>query len=197
MNAMNFPAAILQPPYFDPDRPVAMDYGAMGAIIGHEISHSFDDQGAQFDAEGRLINWWTDADRKHFEEASARLVKQYDAYKVFPDLSVNGKLTLSENIADVAGLAAALDGWRASLGGKEPPAASGFSGEQQFFLAYAQVWRSKTREPMARQMLITDGHAPGHYRALTVRNIDPWYPAFAVKPGQQLYLSPEQRVRVW
>jgi predicted metalloendopeptidase len=197
MNAMNFPAAILQPPYFDPDRPMAMDYGAIGAIIGHEISHSFDDQGAQFDAEGRLQNWWTDADRQHFEEASARLVKQYDAYKVFPDLSVNGKLTLSENIADVAGLAVAYDGYRISLGGQPAPVVAGLSGDQQFFIAFAQAWRAKVREAALRQQVVTDGHAPDEFRADTVRNLDPWYAAFDVKPGQKLHLEPAERVRVW
>jgi putative endopeptidase len=197
MNAMNFPAAILQPPYFDPDRPLAMDYGAIGAIIGHEISHSFDDQGAQFDAEGRHRNWWTDEDRRHFEEASTRLVKQYDAYKVFPDLSVNGKLTLSENIADVAGLAVAYDGYRLSREGRPAPEVAGFSGDQQFFLSFAQVWRAKTREVALRQWVVTDGHAPPEFRADTVRNLDPWYAAFDVKPGQKLHLEPPDRVRVW
>jgi predicted metalloendopeptidase len=197
MNAMNFPAAILQPPYFDPSRPLAMDYGAIGAIIGHEISHSFDDQGAQFDAEGRLRNWWTDEDRKHFEEASARLVKQYDAYKVFPDLSVNGKLTLSENIADVAGLAVAYDGYRLSLKGQPAPEVAGLSGDQQFFLSFAQAWRAKVREAALRQQVVTDGHAPNEFRADTVRNLDPWYAAFDVKPGQKLHLEPPDRVRVW
>ena len=187
MNAMNFPAAILQPPYFDPDRPIAMDYGAIGSIIGHEISHSFDDQGAQFDAEGRLRNWWTDADRKHFEEASARLVKQYDAYKVFPDLNVNGKLTLSENIADVAGLAVAYDGYQLSLGGKPAPVVAGLTGDQQFFIAFAQAWRAKTREAALRQQVVTDGHSPDEFRANAVRNLDAWYAALDVKAGQQLY----------
>jgi len=196
-NGLNFPAAILEPPFFDPQAPAATNYGAIGTVIGHEISHSFDDQGAMFDAEGRLRNWWTPADFAKFEESGARLAAQFDAYHPFPDLHVNGRQTLGENIADVAGLAAAHDGWRASLGGQEAPEVSGFTGEQQFFLAYAQNWRSKTREPMARQLLITDGHAPGHYRALTVRNLDAWYSAFAVKPGQQLNLAPEQRVRVW
>ena len=144
MNAMNFPAAILQPPYFDPQRPVAMDYGAIGAVIGHEISHSFDDPGALFDDRGRLQNWWTDEDLAHFEAASDRLVKQYDAYKPFPDLSVNGKLTLSENIADVAGLAAAYDAYRLSLGGKPAPAVDGLTGDQQFFISFAQTWRSRS-----------------------------------------------------
>ena len=196
-NALNFPAAILEPPFFDPEAPAASNYGAIGSVIGHEVSHSFDDQGAMFDADGRLRNWWTPADFAHFEESGARLVKQYDAYQPFPDMHVNGKLTLSENIADVAGIAAAHDGWVASLEGSAAPAVAGFTGEQQFFIAYAQNWRGKLREPMARQRLITDGHAPGHYRAFTVRNTDAWYPAFGAKPGEQLYLSPEQRVRVW
>jgi putative endopeptidase len=196
-NALNFPAAILQPPFFDPLAPPAANYGAIGEVIGHEISHSFDDQGAMFDAEGRLRNWWTPADFKHFEKEGARLAAQYDAYQPFPDMHVNGKLTLSENIADVAGLAAAHDGWATSLGGSVPPSQAGLTGEQQFFVAFAQNWRAKTREALARQLLITDGHAPDRYRALTVRNIDAWYPAFHVEPGQKLYLSPEQRVRVW
>jgi predicted metalloendopeptidase len=197
LNAMNFPAAILQPPYFDPSRPEAMDYGAIGSVIGHEISHSFDDQGAQFDDQGRLRNWWTDEDRKHFEEASARLVKQYDAYKVFPDLNLNGTLTLSENIADVAGLAVAYDGYRLSLKGKPAPVVAGLSGDQQFFIAFAQAWRAKTREPALRQQVVTDGHAPDEFRADTVRNLDAWYAAFDVKPGQKLYLAPAERVQVW
>ncbi len=197
MNALNFPAAILQPPYFDPTRPVAMDYGAIGAIIGHEVSHSFDDQGSQFDAAGRLRNWWTDADRRHFEEAASRLVKQYDAYRPFPDVHVNGTLTLSENIADVAGLAASYDAYRLSLAEKPAPVVGGLTGDQQFFLSYAQSWRDKTREPALRQQIIQDGHAPDEYRADSVRNLDPWYLAFDVKPGQALYLAPADRVRVW
>ena len=165
MNAMNFPAAILQPPYFDPKRPVVMDYGAVGAVIGHEISHSFDDQGALFDASGRLENWWTPEDFAHFTASSAQLVKQYDGYRPFPDLAVNGKLTVSENIADVAGLAAAYDAYRLSHGGKEAPTVQGLTGDQQFFVSFAQIWRQKTREPALRQQVVTDGHAPAEYRA--------------------------------
>jgi predicted metalloendopeptidase len=197
LNAMNFPAGILQPPYFDPRRPVAMDYGAIGSIIGHEISHSFDDQGAQFDDTGRLRNWWTAADLEHFHAAAERLVRQYDAYKPFPDAGVNGRLTLSENIADVAGLAAAYDGYKLSLAGKPAPEVDGLTADQQFFVAYAQAWRGKARDASLRQQLIGDSHAPGRYRALTVRNLDPWYVAFGVKPGQALFLAPADRVKVW
>ena len=197
MNALNFPAAILQPPYFDPTRPVVMDYGATGATIGHEISHSFDDEGALFDAGGRLKNWWTEEDFAHFKASSAQLVAQYDGYRPFPDAHVNGKLTVSENIADVAGLAAAYDAYRLSQGGKEAPTVQGMTGDQQFYLSFAQSWRNKIREAAARQRLITDGHAPAEFRADTVRNQDPWYQAFGVKPGQKLYLAPPERVRVW
>jgi putative endopeptidase len=197
MNAMNFPAAILQPPFFDPSRPLAMDYGAMGAVIGHEVSHSFDDQGAMFDASGRLHNWWTPEDLAHFEASGAKLVKQYDAYKPFPDLAVNGKLTLSENIADVAGLAAAYDAYKLSLNGRPAPVVEGLTADQQFFLSFAQSWRAKLREPALRQQILGDGHAPDEYRADTVRNLDVWYDAFDVKPGQALYLAPGDRVRVW
>jgi predicted metalloendopeptidase len=187
MNALNFPAAILQPPYFD----------AIGSVIGHEISHSFDDQGALFDAEGRLQNWWTEQDFTHFKAAAARLVEQYDAYKPFPDLAVNGKQTLSENIADVAGLAVAYDGYRLALQGAAAPAVAGFDGDQLFFLSFAQSWRQKIREPALRQRIVTDGHAPAEYRADTVRNQDPWYAAFHVQTGQKLYLTPANRVSVW
>jgi putative endopeptidase len=197
MNALNFPAAILQPPYFDPDRDPAMDYGATGAIIGHEISHSFDDQGALFDASGRLKNWWTRSDFARFEAAGTRLIAQFNAYRPFPDIAVKGKQTLSENIADVAGLSVAYDAWRLTLKGKRAPGAGGFSGEQLFFLSFAQSWRHKIREPALRQRIVTDGHAPAEYRADTVRNLDTWYEAFDVKPGQKLYLAPADRVRVW
>lgn len=197
MNAMNFPAAILQPPFFDPDRPEVMNYGAIGAVIGHEISHSFDNLGANFDATGRLRNWWTPEDLAHFNASTEQLVQQYDGYRPFPDLAVNGKLTLTENIADLAGLTAAYDAYRASLGGKEAPAIAEFTGDQQFFLSFTQVWRAKYRDPLLRRRLLTDGHAPAPYRALTVRNIDAWYPAFAVEPDETLYLAPDARVRIW
>ena len=197
MNALNFPAAMLQPPYFDPARPAVMDYGASGSVIGHEISHSFDDQGALFDAEGRLKNWWTKDDFDHFTASAQALIRQYNAYRPFPDLAVNGKLTISENIADVAGLAAAYDAYRISQGGKEAPAWRGVPGDQQFFIAFAQSWRTKFREPALRQRIVVDGHAPAEYRADTVRNLDAWYAAFDVKPGQKLHLEPKERVKVW
>ncbi|HLA71166.1 MAG TPA: M13 family metallopeptidase [Steroidobacteraceae bacterium] len=197
MNAMNFPAAILAPPYFDPKRLAVMDYGATGATIGHEISHSFDDQGAQFDATGKLHNWWTPEDFAHFKESSQRLAQQYDQYRPFPDLALNGQQVLGENIADLAGLAVAYDAWQLSLKGKAAPVADGFTGDQQFFMSFAQSWRGKTREPALRQQVITDGHAPDEYRADTVRNLDAWYQAFDVKAADKLYLSPDRRVRIW
>jgi len=197
MNAINFPAAVLQPPFFDPNQPLAMDYGAIGATIGHEISHSFDDQGALFDAHGRLNNWWQPDDFAHFRASGARLAAQFDGYKPFADLAVNGKQTLSENIADVAGLNAAYDAYHLSSKGSEPIEAAGFNGDQLFFLSFGQSWREKLREPALRDEIITDGHAPAQYRAETVRNLDAWYPAFQVKPGQALFLAPEDRVRVW
>jgi predicted metalloendopeptidase len=196
-NALNFPAAILQPPFFDPARTDAMNYGAIGAVIGHEVSHSFDNLGAGFDAQARLRNWWTPADFAHFTDATSQLVRQYETYKPFPDLGVNGKLTLAENIADLAGVTAAFDAWRASLHGKPAPVVGGLTGEQQFFLAFAQLYRAKWREPALRRTLLTNGHSPGMYRALTVRNLDAWYDAFGVRAGDAQYLAPAERVRIW
>jgi putative endopeptidase len=196
MNALNFPAAILQPPYFDPARPEVMDYGAMGAIMGHEISHSFDDQGALFDASGRLHNWWTKEDFAHFQASSALLVAQFNAYRPFPDLAVNGRQTLSENIADVAGLTVTYDAYRRAIG-KTAPLVMNLTPDQQFFISFAQSWQLKIRDAALRQRIITDGHAPSEYRADTVRNLDSWYTAFAVKPGETLYLPPPQRVHMW
>jgi len=196
-NALNFPAAILQPPFFNAASDPAFNYGAIGAVIGHEISHSFDNNGAAFDSTGALRNWWTDEDLANFNEQGDALVAQYDAYAPFPDLNLNGRLTLGENIADVAGLQAAYDGYRASLNGEEAPVIGGFTGDQRFFIAYAQTWAAKMREEALRQRVQTDGHAPGMYRALTVRNLDAWYAAFDVQPDDELYLAPEDRVRVW
>jgi predicted metalloendopeptidase len=197
LNALNFPAAELQPPHFDPKAASAANYGSIGAIIGHEISHSFDNNGAEFDSTGRMRDWWTKADFAHFDASGKALAKQYDGYCPFPDLCVRGEQTLSENIADLAGLSASYDAWRMSLGGKPAPKVNGLSGDQQFFLAFAQTWRSKSREPALRQQILTNGHAPAADRAETVRNLDPWYAAFAVAPGQKLYLDPKARVRIW
>jgi len=196
-NALNFPAAILQPPFFDPKAPAATNYGAIGTVIGHEISHTFDTEGSTFDSKGRVRNWWTPADLKHFEAATAQLAAQYDTYKPFPDLSVNGKQTLAENIADVAGISAAYNGYKASLSGKAAPAQDGFSDDQQFFIAFGQNWGTKDREAALRQQVLTDSHSPGMYRAAEVRNIDAWYTAFNVQPGEKLYLAPPDRVRIW
>jgi putative endopeptidase len=196
-NALNFPAAILVKPFYDPKADAAFNYGAIGSVIGHEISHSFDNGGALFDAEGKLRNWWTPADFKHFTAAGQALADQYSAYQPFPGVHLNGKSNLGENIADVAGLAAAYDAYKASLNGKPAPVIQGFTGDQRFYLAFAQAWAEKVREPALRQQVATDVHSPGQYRALTVRNEDPWYSAFNVKPGDKLYLAPDKRVKVW
>jgi len=196
-NALNFPAGILQPPFFDPDADPAFNYGAIGVVIGHEISHSFDNNGAVFDATGVYRNWWTPEDFAQFQRAGDALAEQYDTYAPFEDLHVNGRLTLGENIADLAGIAAAYDAYHASLDGGEAPVIDGFTGDQRFFIGYAQIWASKMREARLRQLVATDGHAPGQYRALTVRNLDAWYDAFGVEPGEELYLAPEERVRIW
>ncbi|MGH8855470.1 MAG: M13 family metallopeptidase, partial [Telluria sp.] len=182
-NALNFPAAILQAPFYDPKASDAQNYGAIGAIIGHEISHSFDDMGAQFDAQGRLRDWWTKEDLAHFKTASQKLVEQYNAYKPFDDLAVNGQLTLSENLSDLAGLAAAYDAFKVSPSGK----GTGLDADRAFFTGFAHAWRTKMREASLRRTVLTDGHAPGQYRTYTVRNLDAWYKAFDVKPGQTMY----------
>jgi putative endopeptidase len=196
-NALSFPAAILEPPFFDAKAGDAFNYGAIGSVIGHEVSHTFDTEGAAFDSKGRVRNWWTPSDLAHFEASTQKLADQYDTYKPFPDLAVNGKQTLAENLADVAGIAASYDAYHAALGNKTAPEQSGFSGDQQFFLAYGQTRASKPREGSLRQQVMTDPHAPSEYRTDTVRNIDAWYPAFQVKEGETLYLKPEERVRIW
>jgi putative endopeptidase len=196
-NALSFPAAILQPPFFDPLAPAAVNYGAIGSVIGHEISHTFDTEGSAFDSKGRVRDWWTPADLAHFKAATARLAAQYDTYKPFPDLAVNGQQTLAENIADNAGISAAYDGYRTSLAGKTAPVQDGFSGDQQFFIAFGQNWGSKSREAALRQQVMTDPHSPSEYRADMVRNVDAWYPAFNVQPGEKLYLAPPERVQIW
>jgi putative endopeptidase len=196
-NALNFPAAILQPPFFDKDAPDAVNYGAIGSIIGHEVSHTFDSEGSTFDAKGQLRDWWTPSDLEHFQAATAKLAAQYDQYHPFPDLALHGKQTLAENIADLGGIAASYDAYMAALGGKSAAEQDGFSGSQQFFIAFGQAHKSKIREAALRRQIMTDPHSPWEYRTDTVRNIDAWYKDFQVQPGETLYLAPEERVRIW
>ena len=194
-NALNFPAGILQPPFFSVDGDPAANFGSIGAVIGHEISHSFDDTGAEFDANGKLSNWWTPEDAERFKAAGELLVKQYERYEALPGLFVNGKLTLGENIADLAGLAAAYDGYRST--GPLRKVDDTLTDDQVFFIAFAQSWRSKARDNIIHQRVIVDSHAPARFRALTMRNLEPWYRAFDVKSEQTLALTPEKRVRIW
>jgi len=192
-----FPAAILQPPFFDPKADDAVNYGGIGAVIGHELSHHFDDQGAKYNREGRLVDWWTPQDVTNFQSRLDALGSQYDAYEPLPGMHVQGKLTMGENVADLAGLTVAYDAYRHSLGGADPRVIDGFSGDQRFYLGWAQVWRRNYREANLRQRLLTDPHSPSEQRVAVVRNLDPWYPAFGVQPGQTLYVAPAQRVRIW
>ena len=196
-NEIVFPAAILQAPFFDPNADDAVNYGGIGAVIGHEITHHFDDQGRKYDKTGRLADWWTAEDVKRFKEGTDKVVAQYGAYEPVAGKKVNGELTLGENIADLAGITIAYDGWKRSLGGKKPKAIDGFTGDQRFFLGFSQVWREKYREPALLQQLVTDPHTPGHFRPYVVRNIDAWYKAFNVKQGEKMYLSPEERIKLW
>ncbi len=197
-NEIVFPAAMLQAPMFDPKADPAVNYGAIGAVVGHEISHGFDDQGRQFDEAGRLRDWWKPQDAARFVAESGKLADQYGAYEGAPGMKVNGKLTLGENIGDQGGVRIALDAYHASLKGKKAPALDGLSGDQRFFLAWAQAWRGKVRDELMRMILVSDTHSPYRWRVDgTLRNIDEWYPAFDVKPGDKLYLAPKDRVRVW
>src|SRR5436190_5063606 len=195
--AIPFPAAILQPPYFDPNADPAVNYGAIGAVIGHEMSHHFDDQGSKYDMKGNLSDWWTPKDVENFKALTGRLVKEYDAYEVFPGAHVKGEFTLGENIGDLAGVSSAYDAYHTLLGGQEAPVIDGTTGDQRFYLGWAQVWRRNYREANLRARLLTDPHSPSPQRAWIVRNFDPWYPAFKVQPGQKLYLEPAVRVRIW
>lgn len=197
MNEIVFPAAILQPPFFDPHADPAVNYGGIGAVIGHEISHHFDDQGAKYDMNGRLSDWWTAEDVKRFTALTDRLVKQYDGYEPLPGLHVQGALTLGENIADLAGLTVAHEAYLMSLKGKPAPVIDGFTGDQRFYLGWAQVWRRNYREANLRQRLLTDPHSPSIQRAWVVRNLDPFYSAYKVGTGERLHLSPQDRVRIW
>ena len=206
-NEIVFPAAILQPPFFDVQADDAVNYGGIGAVIGHEFSHGFDDTGSQYDAAGNLRDWWTEADRAEFDARGARLVAQYDAYAPFPDAAVQGQLTLGENIGDLSGLTMAYRAYRRSLDAdgdgtvsadEEAPVLGGFTGDQRFFMGWAQVWRIVHREPYLRQLLQVDSHSPGEYRANgPVSHLPAFYDAFDVQPGDALYLAPEDRIDLW
>lgn len=201
LNSITFPAGILQSPFFDAKADAAVNYGSIGAVIGHEIGHAFDDQGSQSDEKGALRNWWTEKSRNEFNARTAVLVEQYDAYSPIPGMHVNGKLTLGENIADLGGMSIAFEAYGMHVdqahGGKAP-VIDGFTGDQRFFLAWAQVWRDYTTPDTARRNLLMDAHSPGEFRANgTVRNFDPWYAAFGVKEDAKLYLAPEKRVKIW
>lgn len=198
-NQITFPAAILQPPYFDPKADPAVNYGAIGAVIGHEMGHGFDDQGSQFSATGKFENWWTPATSAAFAQRTGVLVGQYDQYEPLPGVKVKGALTLGENIGDLGGIEAAYSAYKkyqADHG--TAPAIDGLTGDQRFFLAFAQAWRSKLRDGALRSRLLTDPHSPAYYRVNgIVRNVDAWYDAFGVKPGDKLYLAPKDRVKIW
>ncbi len=196
-NEIVFPAAILQPPFFDPNADAAVNYGGIGLVIGHEISHHFDDQGRKFDKFGKLADWWTPQDIARFKVLTDKVVKQYAAYEPLKGSHVNGELTLGENMADLAGVNVAYDAYHKALGGKTAPVIDGFTGDQRFFLGFAQVWRQKYRDPALLRGLTTDPHTPGHYRPYVSRNLDAWYTAFNVKAGESLYLAPADRVKVW
>jgi predicted metalloendopeptidase len=197
-NKIVFPAAILQPPFFDPEADDAVNYGAIGAVIGHEISHGFDDEGRKFDGDGNVRDWWTDADNQAFLARTKVLVEQYGAFRPLPDLNLNGELTLGENIGDLSGLTIALAAYRRSLDGKPAPVIGGLTGEQRFFVGFARIWRSKMREEFLRVIVVSNEHAPGAYRVNgVVANMPEFYEAFGVKPGDGHYLPPERRVKIW
>jgi predicted metalloendopeptidase len=197
-NEIVFPAAILQPPFFDVNADDAVNYGAIGAVIGHEIGHGFDDQGRKSDGEGNLRDWWTASDARAFDERTTKLGAQYDAINPIDDLHINGKLTMGENIGDLSGLAQAYRAYRISLHGKEAPVIGGFTGDQRFFLGFAQIWRTKFRDESLRRQLLSDPHSPGQYRAyVPLTNNDVFQRAFDVKPGDRMYRAPADRVKIW
>ena len=193
-----FPAAILQPPFFDPNADPAVNYGGIGAVIGHEMGHGFDDSGRQYDEAGRIRNWWTDETSAKFVAQTDKLAAQYNAFCPLPETCVNGKLTMGENIGDLGGLEMAYTAYKLSLGGKEAPVLGGLTGDQRFFLAHAQIWRAIQRDDALRNQILTDPHAPPAARgSIPERNIDAWYTAFGVTPGDKAYLAPDARVHIW
>ncbi len=198
LNEIVFPAAILQPPFFDPDADEAVNYGGIGAVIGHEISHAFDDQGSKYDGDGNLNNWWTDQDRRAFTDLTAKLVDQFAAYEPLPGKRVNGELTLGENIADLSGMSIAQKAYQLSLGHQPAPILDGWSGEQRFFIGWGQIWRRKYRDAEMVRRLLTDPHSPSRYRANgPPRNMDTFYESFDVQEGDEMYRPPDQRIRIW
>jgi predicted metalloendopeptidase len=198
MNEIVFPAAILRAPFFDPLADDAVNYGGIGGVIGHEISHGFDDSGRRYDGEGNLRDWWTFDDNVRFRERAGRLVAQYEKYQPIEGRNINGNLTLGENIGDLSGLAVAYRAYQLSLGGREAPVIDGFTGPQRFFLGWAQIWRRKYRDEELRSRLITDSHSPSEYRCNgVVTNMTEFYEAFAVQPGDRLYRPPAERVKIW
>lgn len=197
-NEITFPAAILQPPFFDASADDAANYGTMGAIIGHELTHGFDDMGSQFDAEGNMKNWWTETDLNNFKSRTGKIVSQFDAYVAIDTLHVNGNMTQGENIADLGGLTMAYYAYKKSLAGKPSPVMSGFTGEQRFFIAWAQGWKQKTRDEELKRLITVDYHAPAYFRAFApLSNMKEFYEAFGVKPGDKMYVSDEKRVEIW
>jgi putative endopeptidase len=198
MNEIVFPAGILQFPFFDPEADDAVNYGGIGAVIGHEISHGFDDSGSQYDKDGTLRNWWTDEDREKFKEKTLALKKQFDAYTVLDTLHVNGQLTMGENIGDLGGLNAAYEAFKMTRQGQSNEKIDGFTPDQRFFLSWAQVWRGNILNETAAQLIVTDPHSPGPYRTIGAPvNMDAWYKAFNIQPGDKLYKKPEDRIKIW
>ena len=199
MNEIVFPAGILQPPFFDLEAEDSVNYGAIGAVIGHEIGHGFDDQGSRYDGEGNLSDWWTEQDRERFDALTQALIAQYDAFepRELAGRHVNGALTVGENIGDLGGVTIAYQAWRIACAGEEPPVLDGLTGAQRLFAGWATCWRTKAREEEAVRRLSVDPHSPPEFRANVVRNLEEFYEAFDVKEGDELWLAPEARVRIW
>jgi putative endopeptidase len=198
LNETVFPAGILQPPFFDTAADPAVNYGSIGAVIGHEMTHGFDDEGRKYDGAGVLSDWWTDTDAEEFNARAAVLGRQFDSYEPVPGVYLKGDLTMGENIADLGGALVALDGYHQSLRGKPAPVTDGLTGDQRFYLGYAQIWRQKQTDDSLRQQIVSNPHAPVQYRVNgVVRNMDGWYDVFDVKPGDKLYLAPKDRARIW